>query len=151
MNNSQNKDLSFLPLKVVIDTNVFISGLFFGGIPEKILELIDKEVIQSCFSPKTFGELRSFLLHPKFQERREKLPFSVNNFLKNLFSKSILVYPQKVSQIIKEDPFDNYFLACAILSQASFIVSGDKHLRKLKEFQGILIVSPKEFLKIIKK
>ena len=63
----------------------------------------------------------------------------------------MFLFPGFFGKVIKEDRPDNKFLACAIAAQASFIISGDKHLLKLKEFQGIPIVSPREFLKIIGK
>jgi len=76
----------------------------------------------------------------------------VDEFLSQLKSKS-LVFPQptKIPKIIKEDLADNHFLACALTSGADFIVTGDKHLLILKEFQGIPIVSPKEFFKRYKR
>ena len=139
-------------MRVVLDTNIYISGLFFGGIPREILNLIEEKIITPCFTIKTFTELKCLLYHEKFIKQRSLLPFSISHFLNKLKSYS-LIFPQpsKIPIIIKEDLADNYFLACAILSQACFIISGDKHLLKLKEFQGIPIVFPKEFLKIIKK
>ncbi len=152
MSNSRSKNKDFLKptLKIVIDTNVFISALFFGGLPAKLFGLMDKGFIQPVFSPETFKELVLFLSHSKFQKQRKKLSFSVSEFIKSLFTKSIFVFPKKIPQIIKEDSFDNYFLACAITSQASFIISGDKHLLRLKKFRGIPILSPQEFLKQVK-
>lgn len=138
-------------MRVVIDTNIYVSGLFFGGIPRKILDLIEEKFITPYFTIKTFTELERLLYHRKFIKQRNLIFFSVTDFLNKLRS-CALIFPQpaKIPIIIKEDLPDNYFLACAILSRASFIVSGDKHPRKLKEFRGIPIVLPKEFLKIIK-
>lgn len=140
-------------MRVVLDTNVFISGLFFGGILREILDLIEEKRITPCFTTQTFRELEHLLYDEKFIEQRNILTFSVADFLNELKAFS-LIFAQprgKPSIIIKDDLADNYILACALLAQASFIVSGNKHLRKLKEFRGIPIVSPKEFLKIIKK
>lgn len=140
-------------MRVVLDTNIYISGLFFGGIPRRILDLIEEKFITPCFTIKTFTELERLLYHDKFIKQRNLLSFSIADFLNRIKSYS-LIFPQPseipIPIIIKEDLPDNYFLACAILSQVSFIVSGDKHLLKLKKFQGIRIVSPREFLKIIK-
>jgi len=139
-------------MRVVLDTNIFVSGLFFGGMPRKILDLIGKKLITPCFTIKTFTELERLLSHNKFAKQRNLLSFSIIDFLSKLKSYS-LIFPQpsQIPIVIKEDLADNYFLACAILSQASLIVSGNAHLQKLKEFRGIPIVSPKEFLKIFKK
>jgi len=135
-------------MRVVLDTNIYISGLFFGGIPRKILDLVEEKFIAPCFIIKTFTELERLLYHEKFIKQRNLLSFSIADFLNKLKSYS-LIFPQpsKIPIIIKKDLPDNYFLACAILSQASFIVSGDRHLLKLREFRGIPIVLPREFLK----
>ena len=147
----KNKSSDSFLCKVVIDTNVFVSAFIFGGLMEKFIDLIDDNMIQACFSPETLKELHLILSHSKFQKRRETLPFSVDAFLKNLLSKSIIVYPQTIVKVIKDDPSDDKFLACALSCQASFIISGDKHLLKLKKFHKIPILQPKEFLKIIEK
>ena len=137
---------------MVIDTNIFISGIFFGGRPRRILNLIDKKIITPCFIISTYTELEQLLSHKKFAKQRKFLSFTIQDFLNELKSKS-LIFPQpsKIPNLIKEDPFDNYFLACALISGANFIISGDKHLLSLKQFQGIPIVSLKEFLKRYKK
>jgi len=104
-------------MRVVLDTNIFISGLFFGGIPRKILDLIEEKLITPCFIIKTFTELERLLCHDKFTKQRNLLSFSTTDFLNKLKSYS-LIFPQpfKIPIIIKEDKPDNYFLACAILS-----------------------------------
>ncbi len=139
-------------MRVVLDTNIFVSGLFFGGTPRKVLNFIEEKLVTPCFTIKTFIELERLLYHDKFTKQRNLLPFSITDFLNRLKNYS-LIFPQpsKILIIIKEDLADNYLLACARLSQASFIVSGDDHLLKLKEFHGTSIVSPREFLKIVKK
>jgi putative PIN family toxin of toxin-antitoxin system len=111
-------------MRVVLDTNIYVSGLFFGGIPRKILDLVEEEFITPCFTIKTFTELERLLYHNKFTRQRNLLSFSIADFLNKLKSYS-LIFPQpsKIPIIIKEDLADNYFLACAILSQADFIIS----------------------------
>ena len=138
-------------MKVVIDSNVFISGIFFGGAPRKVLDLIEEKKITSCFTLQTFEELKHLLYHEKFDKPRKLLSLPFPHFLHKLKTSS-LFFTQLFLEpplIIKEDPADNYILACAIAAQASFIISGDKHLLKLKKFRGIPILSPKEFLKQI--
>ena len=63
---------------------------------------------------------------------------------------SQIVYPKKKLNVVKKDPKDNKILECALEAQASFIISGDKHLLEIKEYKGIKIISPKEFLNEIK-
>lgn len=139
-------------MKVVIDTNVFISGFFFGGKPREILNLIEAKTIIPCFIITTLLELTRLLHHQKFTKQRSLLSFSVDDFLSKLKSYSLLFpQPKVIPEIIKKEPFDNHFLACALISRASFIISGNEHLLKLKKFQGIPILTPKQFLKQFKK
>ena len=136
-------------MNVVIDTNIFISGIFFGGSPYQILNLVEEKIITPCFYISTIQELQEVLYFEKFDKVREFSNFSVKNFLRRLKETSLIFpQPQKIHILIKENLVDNYILACALSCQASFIVSGDKHLLKLKEFKGIPILQPKEFLKI---
>jgi len=136
-------------MKIVLDTNVIISGLFWNGLPGKVLEKALKEHTL-CFTSETLTELKTTLLYPKFASHFQKLDFTIDEFLTQITENALVVSEplQKIS-VIKEDPSDNKFLACAISCQASFIVSGDNHLLKLKNFKNIPIVQPKEFLKII--
>lgn len=133
-------------MKVVLDTNVIISGLFWKGISGKILEdtLQGKYIL--CFSKSTLSELKQVLAYPKFQSAIKNLSFSVEDFLFVLIQKVIIVSKTPKINFIKSDPSDNKFLACAFSSQANFIVSGDKHLLELKTFQDIPILTPKQFV-----
>lgn len=138
-------------MKVVLDTNVIISGLLWKGLPGEVLERCLKEYTP-CFTQETFNELKETLSYPKLKPHLEKLTFTLEEFFVRLTENALLgpSHRRKIS-VIKEDPSDDKFLACAVACQASFIISGDKHLLKLKEFQGIPIVYPKEFLEIVKK
>ncbi|NQU83584.1 MAG: putative toxin-antitoxin system toxin component, PIN family [Parcubacteria group bacterium] len=138
-------------MRVILDTNVIISGLFWEGIPGEVLERCLREYIL-CFSGETIFELKETFSYPKFISHIENLSFTIEEFLARLTEGALVISRplQKIS-VIKKHPADNKFLACAVSCQASFIVSGDKHLLKLKEFQGIPILTPKEFLKIVKK
>ena len=135
-------------MKIVLDTNVIISGLFWHGFPGEVLEKCLKEHTL-CFSVETFNELEETLSYPKLIFHLQKLTFTIEEFLNRLIKNALVVSKIEKVSVIKEDPSDNKFLACALSSQASFIISGDKHLLNLKEFQEIPIVKPKEFLKVL--
>lgn len=139
-------------IKIVIDTNVFISGFLWKGNPAKIFGLARKGEIKICVSEEIIEEFEKVLSYPKFQSRLRLIEKTAEKIIEE-FLEIVKLYPSaKLPRpVIIEDPPDDKFLACAITSQASFIASGDKHLLKLKQFRGISIVSPKEFLKIIKK
>ncbi len=140
-------------MRIVLDTNVIISGLLWGGIPGKILNngLKNKKYIL-CFSNETLDELKDVLLFSKLQPQIQKLNFTVEEFLIELSEVSLLFLTgTQEKNIIKEHIADDKFLACALASQAKYIVSGDKHLLGLKNFQGITILNPRQFLARLKK
>lgn len=137
-------------MRVVLDTNVLISTLLWKGRLAPIYHLINERKIVPCFSRTTFNELIRVAKYPHIVAKTKKEKINLEEIIEILLSNSIIAQPREILNIIKEDPFDNNFLACATSCRASFIVSGDKHLLKLRDFQAIPIVSPKEFLKIMK-
>jgi len=139
-------------MRVVLDTNIFVSAVFFGGLPQKIVALAEQRKITPCFAIETFDELQTVLNDEKFSQLRNSLNFSVVDFLEKLKNYSLLfALPANPPTIIKENRADNYFLACSLASQSQYIVSGDQHLLKLKQFQGIPILTPAQFLNQLKK
>lgn len=133
-------------MKVVLDTNVLISALLWKGKLAPLYCLINKKKIALCFSGFTRKEFKKVLHYPHILKQAKQGRLSVEEIYEKLISNSIQVSPKRVPNVIKEDPPDNQFLACALAARASFIVSGDEHLLKLKGFQGIPILTPREFL-----
>lgn len=129
--------------KVVIDTNVFISGILYGGNAEKILGLFKDAKIEVIISPETLNELLIKLA--KF-EVEEKL---IEDLYYILDTGTIKVLPTKKVTVAR-DKKDNMFLALAWESKADYLVTGDKDLLILKNYERTLIVSPKKFLEIMK-
>jgi len=128
-------------IKVVLDTNVFISALFWKGAPYQIFKRILEGAILNFISPQILEELKERLLK-KFKLPPEK----VKEFLEIIVFNSQIVYPKKKVNIVKKDPEDNKILECALEAKASFVISGDGHLLEIKKYKGIKIISPKEFL-----
>jgi len=132
-------------LKVVIDTNVFISGLNFAGTPSEVLELFINDEIEAYISPFILREIERIL--------REKFDWEegqIETALKRIKGKAIQVQPKIKIFVIKQKEADNRILECAVEGKVGYIVSGDKrHLLPLKEYKGIKIVSPAQFLRII--
>ena len=128
-------------IKVVLDTNVFISALFWKGAPYQIFKRILEGAILNFVSPQILAEIKERLLD-KFKLPPEK----VKEFLEIIVFNSQLVYPKKKLNIVKKDPKDNKILECTLEAKASFVISGDGHLLEIKKYKGIKIVSPKEFL-----
>lgn len=132
--------------KVVIDTNVFISGLNFTGKPSEVLELFVKGEIEVYISPFILKELGRIL--------REKFEWDERQFQKvldKIKKKAVIVQPKTKISIIKTKKDDNRILECAVDGSVQYIISGDeRHLLPLKNFQGIKILSPAEFLRLFK-
>lgn len=131
-------------LKVVLDTNVIVSGLNFPtSNPAKILLLVASGEVANFTSRHIVNETRHILVDKFFWTHEEVEAAEV--WLKT-FSKS--VNPKNRISVIVDDP-DNRILECAEEGQADFIISGDHHLTDLKNYQGIKIVAPATFLALI--
>lgn len=129
--------------RIVLDTNVLISALGWGGSPEACLKLVLEDKVDNFYSSEIHDELSRVMDYPKFEFGEEEK----DSFLEIILSKSILVEPSEDIEIVKDDPSDNKFLECALEAEADFIVSGDPHLLELGRFKGIEILSPNTFLK----
>ena len=129
--------------KIVIDTNVFVSGLNFKGKPREVLDLIWKEEIKVYLSLFILRELEK-VLEEDFGWNKEQ----IERTIKRIKGKTMKVQPKVKISVIKEKDDDNRILECAVEGKAQYIVSGDKqHLLPLKEYQGIKVLSPAEFLR----
>ena len=130
-------------LKVVIDTNVFISS-FFGGIPRDIINFWKAGKIILCLSQKIIEEYIKVLNRLGLTDKKE-----IQN-LTRLFAEgynSIFAGNTPNIDIVKDDPDDDKFIECAVALDCKIIISGDKHLKNIKRYVDIDIMSPKEFCK----
>lgn len=127
-------------MKIVIDTNVVISGIFFGGFPRKILEAVVNNKVDAYANTKIIKEY-SDIVKEMIVDKGGKLD---ENILSPFIEKLNLVKP--VSKIkISRDKEDDKFIECAIDSKALYVVSGDKDLLDIVEFQNISIITAKDF------
>ena len=132
-------------MKVVIDTNVFISAIMRGGNPERILKAWERGRFNLFVSQEILKEVLETMSELGFPEEKVIA-------WKNLITKQAhKVVPSKRLKIITADPDDNIFLECALEVGANYIVSGDKHLLDLGEYEGIKILTPKGFLEGMEK
>jgi putative PIN family toxin of toxin-antitoxin system len=131
--------------RVVLDTNVLISGLLFKGKLSRIVGLWQKGKIVPIISKKTFEELRTVLEYPKFALSHVEI--------KSLIEHEILPYFEvvNVSKHVKgacKDLGDDKFISCAISANADGIVTGDKDLSDLKKYQSVRIIPASDFIKM---
>ena len=129
-------------IKVVLDTNVFVSS-FFGGKPRKIVDLWKTGQVTLCLSRSIVDEYIEVLQRLGLQDEREL------DELLTLFARGMhVVFASKTPAlpIVKDDPDDNKFIECAVVLKAKFVISGDKALTSIRDYMGIKIVNPTEFL-----
>src|SRR3989304_5430141 len=133
-------------LKIVFDTNVFVSALMSkGGNPALLLDRVRRSYTL-FISKDILGELKDVISRDKFDYTETE----VNTFVEAIISFADVVNPEIKIDAIKADPDDNKILECAVTSGASYIVSGDKHLLELKEYRKIKITTPKAALDLLK-
>lgn len=129
-------------MTIVIDTNVIISALLFGGKPQRVLERVLKGTVRMAMSKEMLDEIAGVLQGRKFRYP-PKMAIAI---VRELESISDLVVPLRRIEAIRADPHDNMVLECAVTAGADRIVTGDAHLLELKEFETIRIVAPAQFL-----
>lgn len=137
-------------MKIILDTNVVISGLLIpNGPPGKIVDLWVENRLKVVVCQALIKEYFDVLLRPKFKKLGTII--ERQNLLMELLEmeNSIFVFPKTRLDIIKSDPEDNRVRECAVEGEVQYIISGDDHLLALKEFQGIVIVSPAAFLNLV--
>ncbi len=128
-------------MRVVLDTNVLVSAIVFGGPPGRLVELAAEGHLQLVLSPPLIHELRE-VLRRKFGFS-DAAAYQAETILRRI---SILVEPQREVAILSEDPEDNRVLEAALASDAEIIVSGDRHLLNLENFGTIPIMSARGLL-----
>lgn len=129
--------------KAVIDTNVFISGILYGGTPQKIIEAwLNKKYI-FCLSPELKAEIIN-KIQTKFS-----LPTPTIGSIEEALDEKTEKYLPKKRVFICRDATDNFLLELALESQADYLISGDKQVLKVKNYYKTKILSPKDFLKLL--
>jgi putative PIN family toxin of toxin-antitoxin system len=129
-------------MKVVLDTNVLVSGIFFSGPPAEILRAWSHGKFKVVLSPEILDEYMrvSAELAGKFPD------IDIRRILDLVIVRSEVCSPGALSQRVCEDPHDDKFFAAAIDTRTKTIISGDKHLLKVSGYQGISVLTPRQFV-----
>ncbi|OAQ20551.1 putative toxin-antitoxin system toxin component, PIN family [Thermosulfurimonas dismutans] len=131
-------------IRTVFDTNIYLSALLFGGTCAELRNLARKGKIEVFVCEAILAEVAG-VLRRKFGWNH----YQISLTLAEIRSFTTVIFPLERVEVIIEDPADNRVLECALEAKAEYVISGDrKHLLPLKEFQGIRIVSPREFLEL---
>lgn len=132
-------------MRVVLDTNVILSGLLWKKATKEIYDLAAEKKITIYLTPRIISEINRTLNYPKIYKQLEII---------GLTRAEVIEYLLQISEFTSDlalnvelsDESDKVFLGAAVTSHAEFIVTGDKHLLSLKKFQGIKIIRPRQFL-----
>lgn len=131
-------------MKIVLDKNVFVSGVFFTGPPSQILKAWRDDRIQPVISPEIIDEYHR--VGKVLAEQFPSVDLDPIIGLRTVEAQSITAPP--LPEPVCDDPDDDKFLACAAASEARSIVTGDRHLLRVSTYRGARIVHPQDFLEV---
>ena len=129
-------------MKIVLDTNIFISSFFWGGNPRKIMERIIDGKDKLFICKEILYETASVMARPKFNISNEY----IIRFIHSIEEIAYVIALTGIVQHVCRDSDDDKILECALLPNADCIITGDVDLLILEEFQGIKIVSANEYV-----
>ena len=132
-------------MRVVADTNIFISALLFGGLPGEFLRLALLQEFTLITSSALLDELGEKLRGKFAISDRDALAIRAK-----LESSATVVNPDFELNAVLDDPDDNRVLECALAGQANCIVSGDRHLLRIGRYEEIAVLSVRQFLEAVR-
>jgi len=132
-------------VRVVVDTNLLVSALLFGGVPGRVVSLWKSGRIQPLASQAMIDEVLRVLAYPKFSLAPKEIELLLYEEILPWFE---IVDVATGSPFIEDDPSDDIFLWCAMDGKADRIISGDEHLLQLQDFP-VPILTPRQFLELV--
>ena len=139
--------------RVVLDTNVFISAILNPhGSPGAILDQVFDRKVFLCLSPPLIDEIQRVIRYKKMialLNRGGRNVEQAEEIVDKIVAVAEVSPGLREVNLIAADPDDNMVLACALETEVDYIVSGDRHLTGLGDFQGIPILSPRDFLEAL--
>jgi len=135
--------------KVVLDTNVWVSALLWGGKPAEIIKAAEQYRVSILTSEEIVTEVNQVLTYPKLKKTYRAEGLRSEDLIETVLKIAKFVKVTKKLNVVKEHPVDDKFIECAFAAGADYIVSGDKHLLKVACYKKTQIVPVNEFLQII--
>ncbi len=132
--------------RIVVDTNVLVSGLLFGGAPGRIIDLAGQGRLRIIATRTILQEYIRVLAYPKFKLTKAEIRGLLDEVILPMVES---VEIEAVPAVIEADPSDDKFLAAAVAGSADAVVSGDRHLLALKAYRGIPIETAAELIRKI--
>ncbi len=137
-------------IRAVLDTNIIISALFWGGPPGLVFAAARDDQFVALLTDELADELKKVLVREKFVNELSRRQMTVEAVLDQYRSAAELVTSAEVPQALVRDPKDKIVLACAIGGDAAYIVSGDNDLLTLSVYKDVHILTATEFLERLK-
>lgn len=129
-------------MKVVLDTNVFVSGVFFSGPPYRILSAWRDGVLQLIVSPAVIEEYRR--VAERLAARHPSI--SIEPMLALVATHATVVPGRALPGPVCDDPEDDKFFACALAGRCRVVISGDKGLVRASGYRRIEVITPRQFV-----
>lgn len=137
-------------LTAVLDTNVWISAMIWGGPPAKIIKAAENGQIRIFVTEEIIEEISQTLQYQRLREVYESANVNRQQLMETVLRAGKLVQVKSSVSVVDEDPSDNKFLECVLASEADYVVSGDRHLVKLKKYGKTRVVTVGEFIKVLR-
>ena len=138
---------------IVPDTNIYISAVLGDkGYPGKIERLWENYELSIAISEPIFEELGRVILYERIRKRHQWSFTKIEKYLTRLRKFAIMTPGTTPANVIENDPTDNMFFSCAVEAKADYIISGNiRHVLKITEYEGIRVVSPRDFIEDVMK
>lgn len=130
-------------MKIVVDTNVFVSGVFWTGAPATVLSICSQGHATLVLSPAIIDEYRRV----GRELSKDFRSINLDPIIDSLVLRAQVVLDCRLPAPVCSDADDDKFLAAALAGNAAFVVSGDKALLRVREYQGVLVVTPRQFVR----
>src|SRR6266545_5979254 len=140
-------------MRVVLDTNTIISRyLSPSGTPARIFQYWEQGAFTLVVSEPILVEIERVFFYPRINKRLRLSDKAIAGIVAGFATFGELVTPQQRLRVVEADPDDDMFIECAVEGKADYLVSGNtKHLTNLKEYQGIQILTPAQFVLVLER
>ena len=132
-------------MKIVIDSNIFVSSFFWGGNPRYVFERVINGLDESFTTEEILKEIKSVMNSGKFNANSNE----IQDYIKIIKKYSKIIDSENIPKDISRDNDDNKILQCGLDGDVDFIITGDNDLLVLMEYEKIKIVKPKDYLEIV--
>jgi uncharacterized protein len=136
-------------LRVVLDTNLIVSGSLWLGIPGKVLDAALDGLMASVTSEPILAELNRVLSRDKFEPKFRERGLTPRDVVSRFRLSSEIIDPLPINNIPVRDPKDVILVECAVAGQVDYLISGDKDLLEMTGFPSVTAISPSKFLEIL--